>query len=93
MAKVKNAPVIYTKKAKARCLNCKSEYTLGLTSETLNLEVCAHCHPFYTGQETLLDTAGRIEKFQQRLNKVTDTKATPKKVKTRKLKASVAEII
>lgn len=86
MAKNKNTPVTYTAKAVARCLNCKSEYTLGLTTDTITLEICANCHPFYTGQEIMVDTAGRIEKFQARKDKAV-TGAKTKKVKQRKLKA------
>lgn len=62
--------ITYYQQAKVKCLNCGSEYTLGMTKETLSLEICANCHPFYTGQETLVDTAGRIEKFQARASKV-----------------------
>jgi large subunit ribosomal protein L31 len=38
--------------------------TLG--KEQLHVEVCAACHPFYTGKQKIVDTAGRIEKFRQR---------------------------
>ena len=38
--------------------------TLG--KEQLHVEVCASCHPFYTGKQKIVDTAGRIEKFRQR---------------------------
>ena len=61
--------ITYYPEATAKCLNCGSSYTLGMTKESLTLEICANCHPFYTGQETLVDTAGRIEKFQARANK------------------------
>jgi len=62
-----------------------------MTVEKINLEICGNCHPFYTGQETLVDTAGRIEKFQARLNKVNDqSKAV--KVKARKSKQSLADL-
>jgi len=38
--------------------------TLG--KETLHVEVCSSCHPFYTGKQKIVDTAGRVEKFRQR---------------------------
>lgn len=38
--------------------------TLG--KDQLHVEVCASCHPFYTGKQKIVDTAGRIEKFRQR---------------------------
>lgn len=45
--------------------NTKS--TLGKPS--LHIEVCSECHPFYTGTQKIVDTAGRIEKFNQKYNK------------------------
>jgi large subunit ribosomal protein L31 len=32
----------------------------------MNIEVCSQCHPFYTGKQKILDTAGRVEKFKQK---------------------------
>lgn len=81
----KTTQVKYFASATAKCLNCGSVYTLGMTTETLSLEVCANCHPFYTGQETLLDSAGRIEKFQKKLDQAA-TGPKSSKVKTRKIK-------
>ncbi|MBC7406266.1 MAG: 50S ribosomal protein L31 [Candidatus Parcubacteria bacterium] len=83
--------ITYYPQAKVKCLNCGSEYTVGMTLETLNLEICGTCHPFYTGQETLVDTAGRIEKFQNRVNKTTGSVST-KKAKLRKIRTSDIEI-
>lgn len=37
-----------------------------LSSSELHLEVCAACHPFYTGKQKIVDTAGRIDRFQQK---------------------------
>lgn len=37
-----------------------------LAKDTLLVEVCAACHPFYTGKQKIVDTAGRVEKFRQR---------------------------
>lgn len=94
MAKKANQSTAYYSQATVKCLNCGSQYTLGLTTETLNLEICANCHPFYTGQETLVDTAGRIEKFQARMNKAssTTTSLVSKKTKSRKLRVGLTEI-
>lgn len=41
----------------------KTSSTVG---RDLNIEVCAQCHPFYTGKQKLLDTAGRVDKFRQK---------------------------
>ena len=37
-----------------------------LAKDKLHVEVCASCHPFYTGKQKIVDTAGRVEKFRQR---------------------------
>ena len=43
---------------------CGANYTILSTSDTLRLDICAACHPFYTGQQRYVDTEGRIEKFK-----------------------------
>ena len=45
---------------------CGATYTMGSTKEKLAVEICASCHPFYTGNEKIVDTAGRVEKFKNR---------------------------
>jgi large subunit ribosomal protein L31 len=40
----------------------------------LHVEVCSACHPFYTGKQKVMDTAGRVEKFRQKYSKKTETK-------------------
>ncbi|MBT9567498.1 MAG: 50S ribosomal protein L31 [Thiobacillus sp.] len=42
----------------------KTRSTLG--KDALHVEVCSSCHPFYTGKQKIVDTAGRVEKFRQR---------------------------
>jgi len=37
-----------------------------MSKDTLHIEVCSSCHPFYTGKQKIVDTAGRVEKFRQR---------------------------
>ena len=55
----------YYPKAKVRCA-CGNTFTVGATRETMTVEICSNCHPFYTGTEKLLDIAGRVEKFRTR---------------------------
>lgn len=38
------------------------------TAPAIRIEICSKCHPFYTGQQKLVDTAGRVEKFRRRYN-------------------------
>lgn len=59
---------------------CGNTLIVGATKEKIEVEVCSKCHPFYTGEEKLMDTAGRVEKFKTRRAKAT---AAPKPKKTR----------
>ncbi len=45
---------------------CGTVYKIGGTKEKSNIEICSQCHPVYTGNEKVLDTAGRVEKFKLR---------------------------
>ena len=51
--------------AKVTCA-CGAQFTTGSTMPSINVEVCSNCHPLYTGQQKFLDTAGRVDKFNQR---------------------------
>jgi len=47
---------------------CGYSFKTGGTKEKLNVEICSRCHPYYTGDQKLVDTAGRVEKFQKKYN-------------------------
>ncbi|MEK7585346.1 MAG: 50S ribosomal protein L31 [Patescibacteria group bacterium] len=49
--------------------SCGNKFTVGSTMEKLQIEICSACHPFFSGQTKILDTAGRVEKFKQRQTK------------------------
>ena len=50
--------------------SCGNTFHTGSTlSKELNIEVCAECHPFYTGMQKLVDTGGRVQKFRERYNR------------------------
>lgn len=68
----------YYPKAKVTC-GCGATYEIGSTSPELHIEICAACHPFYTGTSKLVDTAGRVDRFKIRLEKKTVGKANEKK--------------
>lgn len=54
------------KETKVVC-SCGNSFTTRSTAEkTLSLEVCSQCHPFYTGKQKIVDTAGRVDRFQQK---------------------------
>jgi large subunit ribosomal protein L31 len=50
---------------KVRCA-CGNEFEVGSTAEEIRVEICSQCHPFFTGKQKLIDTAGRVEKFQRK---------------------------
>lgn len=49
------------------------------TRQNIKVEICSKCHPFFTGRQKLMDTAGRIEKFKTRYAKTTAKTAAKKK--------------
>lgn len=55
----------YYPKAKAQCV-CGAVFEVGSTLEKINVEICRACHPFYTGGEKVIDTAGRVERFKKK---------------------------
>ena len=55
----------YYRDAKVTCA-CGNTFTTGSTKPTLRVEVCSNCHPFYTGEQRIVDTAGRVERFRRR---------------------------
>lgn len=48
---------------------CGATFKTPSTKEKIEVEICSNCHPFYTGKEKIIDTAGRVEKFKKRLAK------------------------
>jgi len=55
----------YYKDAKVTC-SCGNSFTVGSTQKEIHVEICSACHPFFTGNEKIIDTAGRVEKFKAR---------------------------
>lgn len=73
----------YFTKAKTICA-CGAKYDFGSTKEDIHVEICANCHPIYTGNEKVLDTAGRVEKFKARKAAGATKVAAKKSAKTNK---------
>ncbi len=46
---------------------CGATFSVGSTTEKISVEICSNCHPFYTGEEKVLDTKGRVDKFKKRM--------------------------
>ena len=45
---------------------CGNTFTIGSTKKVLRVELCSKCHPFFTGERRMIDTAGRVERFKRR---------------------------
>ncbi len=58
--------------AKVSCL-CGNKFTVGATKKEIKVEICSACHPFFTGNEKVIDSAGRVEKFKARRANATKT--------------------
>jgi large subunit ribosomal protein L31 len=55
----------YYANAKVVCA-CGNTFATGSTKQTLKVELCSRCHPFFTGERRMIDTAGRVERFKRR---------------------------
>ena len=76
--KVAGHPVYYHE-AKVTCA-CGNTFTTGSTKPEIRVEICAKCHPFFTGEMRFVDTLGRVERFQQK-QAGTSSKVVSKKQK------------
>ncbi len=73
----------YYEKAEVRCA-CGNVFIVGSTKEHIQVEICYNCHPFYTGKENLIDTAGKVEKFKARRIKAAAVVKKEKKPRVKK---------
>ena len=46
--------------------SCGNKFTAGATKKVLKVELCSKCHPFFTGEQRIVDTAGQVERFRRR---------------------------
>ena len=69
----------YFPKAGVKCA-CGNTFTVGSTKETLDVEVCSACHPFYIGDDSKKILAGRLEKFKNRQSTVASKRDSVKKI-------------
>ncbi len=80
----------YNHDAKVVC-SCGNTFVTGSTLPSIQVEICSKCHPFYTGQQKLVDTAGRVDKFQARASKQAAVAATRKGKKAKKAVQATAK--
>ncbi|MDP3093287.1 MAG: 50S ribosomal protein L31 [bacterium] len=58
----------YYKEAVVKC-SCGNSFHVGSTKEFCEIEICSNCHPFFTGKEKIIDKAGQVQRFRERLAK------------------------
>src|SRR5579863_7349104 len=73
------------------CNGCNTTFTTHTTVKEITVEICSNCHPFYTGKQKLIDTAGRVDKFRDRQAKATK-RAEERAVAQNKKDAELAKI-
>lgn len=69
-------PKYYTD-AKVTC-SCGNTFTTGSTMKEIHVEICSACHPFFTGNEKVIDAAGRVERFKAKRAAAENTKKAKK---------------
>ena len=57
---------------------CGNEFEIGSTAKEINIETCSKCHPFFTGKQKLVDSAGRVERFKRKYAKFNKSTAEQK---------------
>ncbi len=76
----------YHKDANIKCA-CGNVFKVGSTQKEIEVEICSACHPFYTGKQKLVDTAGMVDKFKARAAKQEKVASSRKGKKVKKAKA------
>jgi len=70
---------------------CGNSFVTGSTLKAINVEICSACHPLFTGQQKFVDTAGRVDKFNQRMAAAGKKKAEAQERARKKAEATAAE--
>lgn len=70
---------------------CGNSFTVGSTKQTIRVEICHKCHPFFTGEMKFVDTLGRVEKFQKKQKVAASQIATLQAKKQKKLQKQEEE--
>lgn len=82
----------YFNDTKVTCA-CGNTFTTGSTLKEIRIELCNQCHPFYTGKQKFVDTARRVEKFQEKMGRVSAVAATRKGKKVKKATAAAKKAV
>ncbi len=77
----------YYPEAKVICA-CGNTWTTGATVPEIKVDVCSACHPFFTGEQRIVDTAGQVDRFMRRLERSADTQDQVRQQQQTQKKAS-----
>jgi large subunit ribosomal protein L31 len=77
----------YNDDAKITC-SCGNVIKTGSTVKEMEIEICGACHPFYTGKKKLIDSTGRVDRFQRRLERSAKLKESKKKTTAKSKKVN-----
>jgi large subunit ribosomal protein L31 len=80
----------YYENAKVKC-SCGAEFEVASTEPEIKVEICSNCHPLYTGNKKLVDTAGRVDRFEARLKKSEELKKQAEERRAKKAKPKSEE--
>lgn len=83
-------PTYYTD-AKVSCA-CGNTFITGSTMKELHIEICSNCHPFYTGKDKLIDTAGRVDRFKRLVVKKKEISETRKGKKVKRARSQAKKV-
>lgn len=74
---------------------CGNTWTVGATVEQIRTDVCSRCHPFFTGEQRIVDTEGQVERFVRRLERAvaTGTESRREKAARRRERRAIVEIV
>jgi large subunit ribosomal protein L31 len=77
--------------------SCGATYTVGATKELIRTDVCSACHPFFTGEQRIVDSEGQVERFMRRLERREELldvdEERPTKKERRRYRRAIAEIV
>lgn len=80
----------YNEQAIITC-SCGAKFIVGSTKDGLETELCSKCHPFYTGQQKLVDTTGRVDKFKKKQEAAQKKQEAAQKKEPKKRKKTMEE--
>ena len=72
------------KEIKVRCA-CGNEFVSGSTKDEIRVEICSNCHPFFTGKQKLVDSAGRVERFYKKYAHIENFKSKAQEMEAERL--------